>query len=92
MSSPMNESFDTDDIIEAEHIKQVFGPLGDLEEGQAFFRVVTFRRFPSPKAEARLWWRATFKKIKSSQLFTIARVDLRWWALLLRVAWLAWGM
>ncbi len=38
MSSPMNDSFETDDIIEAEHILQIFGPLGDLEEGQAFFR------------------------------------------------------
>ncbi len=39
MSTQFNENFNTNDVIEADHIKQVFDPINQLESGEAFFRL-----------------------------------------------------
>lgn len=41
MSTPFDKSFMTDDLIEADHIQQLFEPIEDLESGAATHRVAT---------------------------------------------------
>ena len=41
MPTNLDFSFDTNDIIEAEHVKQFVDPIQDLESGSAWYRAAT---------------------------------------------------